>query len=67
MGRDDNQYFWERKFFDAYGYYIGSEFIELLSGLCLDVEGVRTGGNDARLTLWHCSESDDHLWWLFQV
>lgn len=32
------------------------------SGLCLDVDGVRTGGNDARLTLYTCSDSDDHIW-----
>ncbi|WP_117208518.1 RICIN domain-containing protein [Allorhizocola rhizosphaerae] len=30
--------------------------------LCLDVAGFGTGGNDARLTLYTCSDTDDHLW-----
>ncbi len=30
--------------------------------LCLDVAGFGTGGDDARLTLWHCSDVDDHQW-----
>lgn len=32
--------------------------------LCLDVAGFATGGNDARLTLWTCSDTDDHHWLL---
>ncbi|MFD9797143.1 RICIN domain-containing protein [Streptomyces sp. NPDC059070] len=36
--------------------------VNLASGLCLDVDGVRTGGNDARLTLYYCSDNDDHHW-----
>ena len=32
------------------------------SGLCLDVVGVRTGGNDTPLSLYPCSEADDHIW-----
>jgi hypothetical protein len=32
------------------------------SSLCLDVAGFATGGNDARLTLYTCSDSDDHHW-----
>ena len=34
------------------------------SGYCLDVVGMRTGGNDARLTLYPCDENDndDHVW-----
>lgn len=30
--------------------------------LCLDVAGFNSDGNDARLTLWPCSNNDDHLW-----
>ncbi|WP_433260755.1 RICIN domain-containing protein [Actinosynnema sp. CS-041913] len=31
--------------------------------LCLDVDGLNgSGGPDARLTLWHCSLTDDHVW-----
>ncbi|MCB5170428.1 RICIN domain-containing protein [Streptomyces bambusae] len=36
--------------------------VNVKSGLCLDVDGIRTGGNDARLTLYHCSDQDDHNW-----
>ncbi|MFI9332523.1 RICIN domain-containing protein [Kitasatospora sp. NPDC052868] len=40
----------------------GSWIVNLKSGLCLDVEGVRTGGDNARLTLYYCSDNDDHSW-----
>ncbi|MFJ8043504.1 RICIN domain-containing protein [Kitasatospora sp. NPDC096147] len=40
----------------------GSWIVNVASGLCLDVDGVRTGGNDARLTLYPCSDADDHAW-----
>jgi hypothetical protein len=36
--------------------------VNLASSLCLDVDGFGTGGNDARLTLWYCSDTDDHHW-----
>ena len=53
----DNQLFYERE-----GQPGSPMLINLKSGLCLDVAGVRTGGNDARLTLASCSMKDDHLW-----
>ncbi len=43
------------------------KFVHVQTGLCLDVAGVRTGGDDARLTLWHCSDADDHVWALRRV
>jgi ricin-type beta-trefoil lectin protein len=36
--------------------------VNLASSLCLDVDGFGTGGDDARLTLWYCSDEDDHHW-----
>ncbi|MFB7475744.1 RICIN domain-containing protein [Kitasatospora sp. NPDC056184] len=39
------------------------------SRLCLDVDGVRIGGNNARLTLYFCKSDpavDDHLWRLYR-
>ena len=36
--------------------------VNLASSLCLDVDGFGTGGDDARLTLWYCSDTDDHHW-----
>jgi hypothetical protein len=42
----------------------GSWLVNLKSKLCLDVAGVEAAGNDARLTLYHCSEADDHRWTL---
>ncbi|TYC66581.1 hypothetical protein EH183_42080 [Streptomyces sp. CB01881] len=42
----DNQQFWLLPRGNG-----GSWVVNLKSGLCLDVDGVRTGGNDARLTL----------------
>jgi hypothetical protein len=38
--------------------------VNLASSLCLDVDGFGTGGDDARLTLWYCSDTDDHHWLL---
>ncbi|GGU93152.1 hypothetical protein GCM10010260_29990 [Streptomyces filipinensis] len=40
----------------------GFWLVNLASGLCLDVDGVRTGGDNARLTLYYCSDNDDHHW-----
>ncbi|MEU6557452.1 hypothetical protein ABZ915_45665 [Streptomyces sp. NPDC046915] len=40
----------------------GFWLVKLASGLCLDVDGVRTGGDNARLTLYYCSDNDDHHW-----
>ncbi|MFJ5231249.1 RICIN domain-containing protein [Kitasatospora sp. NPDC088391] len=42
----------------------GNWLVNVKSGLCLDVDGVRTGGNDARLTVYTCSDTDDHTWQL---
>ena len=36
--------------------------VNLASQLCLDVDGFGTGGDDAPLTLWYCSDTDDHHW-----
>lgn len=38
------------------------QIINLQSGLCLDVMGERTGGNDSRLTVARCELQDDHFW-----
>ncbi|MFJ3791275.1 RICIN domain-containing protein [Kitasatospora sp. NPDC090091] len=54
---NDNQQFWLLPRGGG-----GSWIVNLKSGLCLDVDGVRTGGNDARLTLYYCSDNDDHSW-----
>ncbi len=62
-GPEDNQFFSLIPRWGPGGYY-GSWLVNDKSGLCLDVDGVRTGGNDARLTLWYCSDSDDHIWQL---
>jgi hypothetical protein len=40
----------------------GLWIVNLASSLCLDVDGFGDGGNDAALTLWHCSDTDDHHW-----
>ncbi|WP_406503668.1 RICIN domain-containing protein [Streptomyces sp. NBC_00212] len=40
----------------------GFWLVNVASGLCLDVDGVRTGGDNARLTLYYCSDNDDHHW-----
>jgi hypothetical protein len=40
----------------------GVQFINDRTGLCLDVAGARTGGNDAPLTLYTCADNDDHIW-----
>lgn len=39
----------------------GAWVVNLKSKLCLDVAGSHAG-NDARLTLYHCSDTDDHRW-----
>ena len=57
-GDGDNQLYRVSDRTGDYDYWI----INDKSGLCLDVDGVRTGGNDARLTLYTCSDSDDHIW-----
>lgn len=53
----DNQ-LWRVEQRGARNYFIVND----KSGLCLDVAGYRTGGDGARLGLYHCDETDDHLW-----
>jgi hypothetical protein len=55
-GPEDNQYFYAVP--RARG---GSWFVNEKSRRCLDVEG-KAGGSDARLTLFSCSDTDDHRW-----
>lgn len=58
----DNQLFW---FKTVYLPSAGTDLLEIVnhaSGLCLDVAGVRTGGNGARINVYTCSVNDDHLW-----
>jgi hypothetical protein len=38
--------------------------VNYASGYCLDVYGFATGGNDSRLTVYYCSDTDDHHWTL---
>ena len=40
----------------------GVWFVDDRSGLCLDVAGFATGGDDAPLTLYPCRDDDDHIW-----
>jgi hypothetical protein len=42
-------------------------FVNYASGLCLDVDGFRSTANDARLTLFVCSDNDDHTWYFQQL
>lgn len=58
----DNQRFWLSDQTGRGDYWI----IHEKSALCLDVAGVGTGGDGARLTLYDCSNADDH-WWRFIV
>lgn len=56
----DNQMFYQEEVY--YGVY---RFRHSKTGMCLDVDGFGTGGNDARLGLYTCSlvaPYDDHLW-----
>jgi hypothetical protein len=57
-GFEDNQ------LFDLVPRQNGYWLVNFKSGLCLDVDGFGTGGNDARLTVWSCSDNDDHIWQL---
>jgi hypothetical protein len=57
-GLEDNQ------LFDLVPRQNGYWLVNHKSGLCLDVDGFGNGGNDARLTVWFCSDNDDHIWQL---
>lgn len=57
-GSTDNQYFY--KVPRAVG---GSWLVNTKSAKCLDVAGT-AAGNDARLTLYTCSDTNDHRWTL---
>lgn len=60
---DDNQYFWLSSRPDGHDW-----FVNYKSNLCLDVSGVGgSGGANARLTLFPCSDSDDHHWTIVPV
>lgn len=50
----DNQMFWRWDYGNNRYWIVHSK-----TGLCLDVA---PGGANARLTLWHCSLADDHIW-----
>ncbi|TWP50305.1 RICIN domain-containing protein [Lentzea tibetensis] len=61
-GPEDNQYFVVVKRSGGGSIPEGYWFVHQKSRLCLDVDGFGTGGDDAPLTLWHCSDADDHIW-----
>lgn len=54
----DNQLWWVQKQQDG-GYWIRNFASD---NKCLDVAGYSTGGNDANLTLFDCSDTDDQEW-----
>lgn len=58
LGDSDNQMF--RKQAQGDGFYL----VHVKSGLCLDVSNENNNQlmPDQKLTLWHCSPDDDHVW-----
>ncbi|MGW1491180.1 RICIN domain-containing protein [Streptomyces sp. NPDC002402] len=52
----DNQQFWRSKRPNGLTWWVNYK-----SGLCLDVDGSGVP-NNARITLWWCSDNDDHFW-----
>jgi hypothetical protein len=58
---NDNQLFYAYWLSGLYYLYVHEK-----TGLCLDVDGFATGGNDAPLTLAPCNAgNDDHIWQLW--
>lgn len=57
-GVDCFDFYWLRNF-----YWNGSGYVE--SGLCLEVPGPATGGDNVQLAVYYCSDGDDHDWTWF--
>ena len=57
--KDAGQRFFARPYSGLSGSY---KFVHERTGFCLDVAGVRSGYDDARLTLAQCRNNDDHIW-----
>lgn len=62
-GAEDNQFF-IKEYRSEGGYRLVhlKTLNQWYQDLCLDVDGFGTGGDDARITLYYCSDYDDHRW-----
>jgi hypothetical protein len=60
----DNQLFYAEPRYNEFDEFEGAWIVHRKTGLCLDIEGHRSGDFQARVTLFYCSDDDDHHWWI---